>query len=681
MFYFGLASFVLAFLLFLLALSVTIVHLFQRKVKISTQVRLISNLSFVFHTVSILTLLYMQIAQDYSNAYVVAVINPPMPTYLKMTALWGGRVGSLFFWSWIINFCLILGLNRRHILQNNWALLFAQINLIFFSAISLFVENPFRRVWELAEGNLTESLFIPEAGAKLFSSLIGFGLNPLLRHWGMVIHPPVLYIGFAAFLLPFAETLSHLILKGNGENLIEHLRPWLLLAWIFLTAGIVLGSWWSYDVLGWGGYWAWDPVETASLLPWLLGTALLHSMFLQQKRNIFRRINLILVLFSYLFIVFSIFITRAGLFNSVHAFGESAISQPMMLFLFSLTAVSIALLIWRWKKLDSGWEFHSFFSRDALFLYTLVLLSAITLVCLWGLVYPLATRTITGNEITLDRGFYDRAVTPLFILLVFLMSFCPLVGWSVSSLKKLGKRALVPVTFAMFGTIASAIWLTQSWLALLTLFIVLLGLAVLIVQTWHELMPAQNLLRVFWKMRSRYGAYLVHAGILLIALGIVGVEGLSQSIQGVMIPGDKMPLGEYAFELIEIDETFTNPEYLSVRANLNLWRGDKIIARIHPGQDLYETRNQYVSVPGKRSTVAGDIYTLLLDYDTSMGFATVQATINPLVNYMWIGSLFLCMGGALSLSSSIVLEAMRRDADGRDTEESSETDQRAEDAD
>lgn len=656
MFYLGLACFGLAFLLFTAAFFETIRNLLRKNHVIPRHVRFLSNLSFGFHTLSILALLWLQVSQDYSNAYVVSIINPPMPIYLKMTALWGGMAGSLFFWSWIINFCLVLGLNRRHILQNNWALLLAQLNLIFFSAISLLIENPFKRVWELGDGGLTESLFSPETGARIYSGLTGFGLNPLLRHWGMVIHPPVLYIGFGAFLLPFAETLSRLILNQDHDDLVAQLRPWLLVAWIFLTGGIVLGSWWSYDVLGWGGYWAWDPVETASLLPWLVSTGLLHSLFLQQKRQIFKRVNLILILLTYLLILFSILMTRAGLLSSVHAFGASAITQPLLVFLEALSLLCGALLAWRWKCLKSGWEFRSFFSRDALFLYTLVLLSAVTLVCLWGLLYPLATRSVSGTQITLDRAFFDGAAAPLFVLLVLLMAVCPLVGWSLNSLKKLDKRAWLPVLTAFFGTAAALIWLTRSWTALLTIFIVLLGLAVLVAQTWLELKAVPRPLRAFWRGRARHGAWLVHAGILLIALGIVGVEALSQSIQGTLVPGDKMPLGRYAVELTAIDEDFENPEYLSVRARLNLWRGDKIIAQINPGQDLYESRNQYVSIPGKRSALTGDFYTLLLDYDPAMGYAVIQATLNPLVNFMWIGAFLLCLGAALSLSAPIAPE-------------------------
>ena len=663
MFYLGLGSFVLAAGLMLVCLAFTAWQLSRKQHQISTTVRFLTNLGFALHTLSVLVLLFMQVTQDYSNAYVVGVINPAMPTYLKLTALWGGQAGSLFFWSWIINLCLVLALNRRHILRDNWGYLFALVNLIFFSGISMFLENPFSRVWQLSDASLTDSLFMPAAGAKVYSGLIGRGLNPLLRHWGMIIHPPLLYIGFGAFLLPFAETLSHLVVKGDGDDLIAALRPWLLVAWIFLTAGITLGSWWSYDVLGWGGYWAWDPVETSSLIPWLVSTGLLHSMFLQQKKDIFKRINVILILSSYLLIIFSILMTRAGLISSVHAFGETSISVPLTAFLLVFLAISLALTIWRWKKMDSGWEFQSWFSRDSLFLYTLVLLLAIALVCLWGLLYPLASRAFSGVEITLDRGFYDRAVTPLLVLLALLMAVCPLVGWSVASLQKLGKRALIPFVAALAATAAAWLWLSKSWVALLSIFIVALGLMVLVVTTIRDLRKVENPLGTFWKMRSRYGAFLVHSGIMLIMLGIVGVEGLSQSIQGTLVPGDKMPLGEFGVEFIELTENYDSPEYLSVRAQIDLWRGDEIVARLTPGQDVYESRSQYVSIPGKRSTLAGDFYTILLDYNAAMGFVSIQANINPLVNFMWIGSLFLCLGAAFSLSSPIVLEQAARKED------------------
>ena len=211
-------------------------------------------------------------------------------------------------------------------------------------------------------------------------------------------------------------------------------------------------------------------------------------------------------------------------------------------------------------------------------------------------------------------------------------------------------------------------------MALLSIFIVALGLAVLTAVTARDLSKVEKPLATFWKMRSRYGAFLVHTGILLIMLGIVGVEGLSDSIQGTMVPGDKMPLGEYAVEYLELTETYDSPEYLSVRAELDLWRGDEIIGRLTPGQDVYESRSQYVSIPGKRSTLAGDFYTIMLAYDSAMGYVSIQATINPLVNWMWIGSFLLCLGAAFSLSSPIVREQAFGNSDEREEDEELEAD-------
>ncbi|NLC30413.1 MAG: hypothetical protein GX773_08130, partial [Chloroflexi bacterium] len=256
--------------------------------------------------------------------------------------------------------------------------------------------------------------------------------------------------------------------------------------------------------------------------------------------------------------------------------------------------------------------------------------------------------------------------TPLFVMLVLLMSVCPLVGWSVASLKKLGKRSLIPLVVAALTTAAAYIWLSKSWVALLSIFIIALGVSVLIATTIRELIKIEKPLQAFWSMRSRYGAFLVHTGILLIMLGIIGIEGMSQSIQGTLVPGDRMPLGNYGVEYIELTENYDSPEYLSVRAQINLWRNDKIVGRLTPGQDVYENRSEYVSIPGKRSTLAGDFYTILLAYDPTMGFVSLQAAINPLVNFMWIGSFCLILGAAFSLSSPVVQEQALRKSDERE---------------
>ena len=661
MFYLGLISFAGSMLAMLSALILTISQLFKRQTVLTKSIITLASISFYLHTLSLLSLMAMQVLQDYSNAYVVSVINSVMPTILKMTAVWGGQAGSLFFWGWTLNLVLFISLHVRRQIQDGWSFLFTAVNLLFFGALSLLAENPFSRVWALESGEILDGVFSPIAGATVYGGISGFGLNPLLRHWGMVIHPPILYLGFALFLVPFAVAASYLIRGESGEGLLGETRLWLLSAWVLLTAGIVLGSWWSYDVLGWGGYWAWDPVETASLIPWFTSTGLLHSLLLQKQRKIFKRFNFVLILLTYVLIIFSILITRAGLLNSVHAFGESNISLPLTLLTLTLFVVSVALLVWRWKHLESGWELTSLVTRDAAFLYTNVILIALTIVCFYGLAYPLVSGIFTGTQIGLDRTFFDQAAVPLFILLAALMAVCPLSAWTVNSVRQLGRSAVIPLIGSVLLTTVSFFLLTKSWIGLLVLFVVIFGLLLMLALTLRDCKSPKAAAKRWWGQRARHGAWFVHAGVLLIALGIVGMEGLAGSIQGTMIPGDKMPLRSYEVEFVALTTEYENPEYMTIEAELVLWKDGKAVAQLFPGQHLYETRGQYVSIPDKQSTLRGDFYTLLLDYSSMMGYVTIQASDNPLVNYMWIGALLMVLGAILAASmpwNSLQLEVV-----------------------
>jgi len=377
---------------------------------------------------------------------------------------------------------------------------------------------------------------------------------------------------------------------------------------------------------------------------------LLHSLLLQKQRKIFKRFNFVLILLTYILVIFSILITRAGLLNSVHAFGESKISLPLTLLTLTLFVVSVALLAWRWRLLHSGWELTSLVTRDAAFLYTNVILISLTIVCFYGLAYPLITGAITGTQIGLDRTFFDKAATPLFILLAILMAICPISAWTVNAVRQLGKTARTPLILSILITAACYFFLTKSWLALLVLFIVSFGLLLMLALTLRECKSPREAAKRWWGQRARHGAWFVHAGVLLIALGIVGMEGLEASIQGTMIPGDKMPLRSYEVEFVQLTTEYENPEYLTIEAELVLWKDGKVVDKLFPGQHLYEDRGQYVSIPGKQSTLRGDFYTLLLDYNSMMGYVTIQASDNPLVNFMWIGALLMVLGAILAAS-------------------------------
>jgi cytochrome c-type biogenesis protein CcmF len=654
MFFAGLIPSYLALLAFLVAMVLTILALLRKQSALPTLASHLAKSAFILQTIGVISLVVMLVLEDYTNYYVASVVNPAMPGILKVTALWGGQAGSLFFWSWLVSLIVFIALSGKRKLIDAWSFLVLAANVSFFLGLSLFGDNPFVRIWALSDGSLVSSLFAPEVGATVHKLSIGMGLNPLLRHPGMIIHPPMLYVGYALFFVPFAVGISTLIQKQNDDRLIHDTRTFVVLGWVFLTGGIVLGSWWSYDVLGWGGYWAWDPVETASLLPWLTATALLHSFLLERKRGIFKRFNFVLVLLTYLLVIFSIFVTRSGLVNSVHAFSESTISSPLLAFMCFWLVGSIGLLVWRWKALGGEFEINSPFSREAFFLYTNIILLALTAVCLWGLIFPLINGALTGNQVVLDRGYYDRTTTPLFLMLVFILAICPLIGWNVVQLKKIGKKLWIPLGLSILTILILFLSGLRIAMALGGIFLVALGLFTLLTLTIRDgiAVGLPKFWGFLWRQRNRYGAWLVHAGILLIALGIVGMETLSTNIQGTMLPQEKMPMMGYEIEFNSISETFTNPEYMTAEADTTLYKDGKEIARLFPAQHIYPERGQFISVPAVDSNLSRDVYLLLVGYDVDVPYITLRMSVNPLVNFMWLGGIFLVLGGLCVATTS-----------------------------
>ena len=368
-------------------------------------------LTFPLLTLSALSLIYLLVSGHYEVEYVARVTSDAMPVYLKVTALWGGQAGSLLFWSWLMSaFASAVMLRKwdrdREYLP--WVIVVTLVTLAFFLLLALFVDNPFRRVWMAPDG-LKMALFQP-AGAFL-ARAAPQGLNPLLRHYGMVFHPPMLYLGFVSFVIPFAFAIAALITGRSDDRWIRITRRWTLAAWLFLSAGLVLGMRWAYDVLGWGGYWGWDAVEVAALLPWLPGTAFLHSVVIQEKRNMFKQWNMFLVILTYASVIFATFLTRSGVLSSVHAFAESSIGPLFFAFIGFTFITSLALLAWRWNSLKTEVHMTSIFSREAMFLLNNLLFVAIFIICFWGVVFPFITEAagFIGSEHPGPGEFFHRA--------------------------------------------------------------------------------------------------------------------------------------------------------------------------------------------------------------------------------------------------------------------------------
>src|SRR5512147_2217637 len=334
-------------------------------------------------------LIYLLTNNHYEVQFVYEVTSRSMPSYLKVTAWWGGQAGSLLFWSWLMSaFASLVTLRKwdrdREFLP--WVIVVASVTMAFFLGMNLFFENPFAQLYQGVDG-INAHTFQP-ANSLPFTPADGRGLNPLLRHPGMVIHPPMLYLGFVSFVIPYAFAIAALITGRTDDRWIRITRRWTLVAWLFLSCGLVLGSRWAYDVLGWGGFWGWDPVEIAALMPWLTGTAFLHSVMIQEKRGLFKYWNMLLIILTYDLVIFGTFLTRSGVLSSVHAFAQSSIGPLFFIFIALTFTVSVALLIYRWDTLKAEGQMNSMFSREALFLLNNLLFMGILVICFWGVISP-----------------------------------------------------------------------------------------------------------------------------------------------------------------------------------------------------------------------------------------------------------------------------------------------------
>src|SRR5512138_825978 len=464
------------------------------------------------------TLIILLVSNHFEVSFVYEVTSRNMPTYLKITAWWGGQAGSLVFWSWLMSaFASLVTLRKwdrdREFLP--WVIVVTSITTAFFLGLVVFYENPFTRYWQTPDGQVVTSMFTPQNAVAMLPP-DGRGLNPLLRHPGMIIHPPMLYLGFVSFVIPYAFAMAALITGRTDDRWIRLTRRWTLWAWLFLSFGLVLGSRWAYDVLGWGGFWGWDPVEIAALMPWLTGTAFLHSVMIQEKRGLLKQWNMILVILTYALVIFGTFLTRSGVLSSVHAFAQSAIGPLFFAFIGVTFITSIALLIKRWPELRGETEMKSMLSREALFLFNNLLFMSVLVVCFWGVIYPIISELVTGQKVTVGPPFYNRATAPLFASLMLMMGVAPLSAWGHSTWKTLGRQVWKPAVGAAVITVLLYFFYTKLAIALVGFFLVALVILVTLYEYWrgayarHQ-SKEENFFVAFGRLTARnprrYGGY------------------------------------------------------------------------------------------------------------------------------------------------------------------------------
>ncbi len=613
-------------------------------------------LTFPLITVSALSIIYLLVTNDYQVDYVASVTSNSMPAYLKVTALWGGQPGSLVFWSWLMAaFASAVTLRKWDRDQEflPWVVIVTLGTLGFFVALNVFFENPFLRLWQTTSGGITSAMLQP-AGSAPYVPLDGSGLNPLLRHPGMIIHPPMLYLGFVSFVIPYAFAIAALVTGRTDDRWIRITRRWTLVAWLFLSLGLLLGGRWAYDVLGWGGYWGWDPVEIAAFMPWLTGTAFLHSVMIQEKRGMLKHWNMILIILTFELVIFGTFLTRSGVLSSVHAFAQSAIGPAFFAFMGLTFIVSLSLLLKRWNDLKAKNQMHSMLSREALFLLNNLLFMGILVVCFWGVIFPLISEIFTGQKVTVGPPFYERATGPLFAGLLLLMGVAPLAAWRYSSAKTLGRAIWKPFIVSLVVVVIVLIGGTRHWAALLGFWLSAFVVSVTLYEFWRGAMARRRrsgeslpvaLWRLLGRNRRRYGGYIIHLGVVLMAIGIIGIEVFQTETQGTISRGEQISLGNYTVSFDSLS-VFDTPDGRNVaRAVMSVERNGRKVGELYPRRDYYYESQQPMTIPGVRSTWEDDFYILLVDWQPiSSAGATFKIYHNPLVNWLWLGGFVFILG-------------------------------------
>jgi cytochrome c-type biogenesis protein CcmF len=607
-------------------------------------------------TLTAAILIYLLVNNRFEVQFVYEVTSRSMPSYLKVTAWWGGQAGSLLFWSWLMSaFTFLVTLRKwdrdREFLP--WVIFVAAITMAFFIGLNVFFENPFAQFYQTSAG--VEAYTFQPANSFLVTPPDGRGLNPLLRHPGMIIHPPMLYLGFVSFVIPYAFAMAALITGRIDDRWIRLTRRWTLWAWLFLSFGLVLGGRWAYDVLGWGGYWGWDPVEIAAFMPWLTGTAFLHSVMIQEKRGLFKHWNMLLIILTYDLVIFGTFLTRSGVLSSVHAFAQSAIGPLFMGFVTLTLISSVALIIYRWDSLKSETEMTSLLSREALFLLNNLLFISILVVCFWGVIFPLVSELFTGQKVTVGPPFYERATGPLFAGLMLLMGIAPLSAWGHSTLNTLGRAIWKPTIGAVITTVLIFITYTRNIYALIGFFLVALVILVTLYEYWRGAKARQksqneNIFTAFWNLtgrnRRRYGGYIIHLSMMLMAIGILGIELFQVETQGTVQQGETLSLANYELRYKEIAQWDDLPSGVNYRrAVLDVYENGQYLGQLVPRIDYYYDSQQNMTIPGQRSTMRDDLYVLLVDWEPASAIgATFKIYVNPLVNWLWLGSFLFIMG-------------------------------------
>lgn len=585
---------------------------------------------------------YGLLSDAFQLSYVWNHSERALSAFYKFSALWGGQAGSLLFWCMILSgYSAIVALSNRNRHQAMMPYVNAMmlVSSLFFLTLLVFATDPFKRVG-----------FLPPDGQ---------GLNPLLQNFWMIIHPVMLYLGYVGMAVPFAFAVGALLSKRLGNEWVHTVRRWTLIPWMFLSAGIIMGSQWAYMELGWGGYWAWDPVENASFLPWLTGTAFLHSIVIQEQRGILKVWNVVLIWLTYFLVILGTFTTRSGIIESVHSFARSDVGPYFLVFLVLILFGFLWLLFDRLPLLRGEHSIDSYTSREAAFLANNWLFAGIAFATLWGTFFPMFSEILTGERISVAAPFFNKVNGPLFLMLLLLMGVAPLLGWRHTSVAAFRKQ----FTFPLIAGIAVGLlvfFFARSLYPVIGLAICGFVTATIVQEYVRGVMARrattdENVLVAIvhlWSRNGRrYGGYVVHLGIVMIGVAVIGNEFYQQSLSVTLSRGESATIGRYelVYNGIETDRKANRIEFNALLDTYSLDSGRKV-GVITPQRNIYDkTPDMPTSEVGLHMTPIEDVYVVLNGWESGGATATFTIYVNPLTMWMWVGGIVLVLGTLIAV--------------------------------
>jgi cytochrome c-type biogenesis protein CcmF len=599
--------------------------------------------AFAAAGVASLVLLAALARNDFSLDYVARLTSRELPTGYTLAAFWSGQEGSLLLWLLVLTGAAsaALALNRRLVREVlPWTVAIVGGVALFFAFLLVFIASPF------------DTQVAPADGA---------GMNPSLQNPYMIAHPPMLYLGYVGLTIPFAFAMAALASRRVDERWIVVTRRWTLAAWTFLGFGILLGAKWAYEEVGWGGWYAWDPVENAALMPWLVATAFLHSVMVQEKKDMLRVWNVVLVAGAFALSLFGTFLTRSGVISSIHSFTQSSIGPFFLGFIAVVAAFSIVMIVTRLPQLRSKTRMESLLSREAAFLYNNLFLVALALTILWGVIYPLVSEAVRGVAVSVGAPYYDFFAVVFGLPLVLLMGIGPVVAWRRASLHSLVRQLAWPAGVALaVGGLLLAGGAGSSPAGLIGYTLGAFVLTTIVLEFVRGTRARKSIGTAgggWWsafsglvaRNRRRYGGYVVHAAIVLLLVGAVGIGGFSSSREARLAPGESTQVGDYRVVYTgSSQERGANAQ--EVRANLDVYRGEELVGTMQAGKNRYFAEEQTSNEVGIRTDwLRGEDLFVIADRFYGDGSVQLDVIVNPLVNLIWLAGLVFVLGSVVAM--------------------------------